>query len=52
MNVRDAMNLAGYVVQAVNHNHARRFKTDRSSTLAPSSVFPKLFWHNVGLGYM
>lgn len=29
MNVRDEMNLAGYVVQAVNHNHARRFKTDR-----------------------
>lgn len=45
------MNLAGYVAQAVYHNHARRFKTD-PSVLAPSSVFSKLCSHNVSFGYL
>lgn len=32
------MNLAGYVAQVVYHNHARRFKTDRSLNLGPSPL--------------
>lgn len=35
MNTRNGINLAGYVAQAVYHNYARRFKTDRSLNLGP-----------------
>jgi hypothetical protein len=40
MNVRDGMNLAGYVAQAVYHNHARKFKADRSFNLGPFLCLP------------